>query len=101
MKNNSATIPIDFEYLLSHLFGKQNYHAVTGTNNVKFLKNSYKRIFTSIKKSIELNVISADQVLVDELFIVCDNALDELKRKANAEVINIKMSSYFRVLIQF
>ncbi len=81
MKNPEATIPIDFEYLLSHLFGKQNYHAITGTSNIKLLKDSYLKIFKSIRRSIELNVISVDQILLEDLNDICDSALLELKQK--------------------
>lgn len=99
MNNNQAEIPIDFEYLLSHLFGNQNYHAVTGTNNIKFLKQSYTKIFKSIKRSIELNIITSDQVLLEELINICDNALLQLKQKKTAELINIKMSTYLTKLV--
>lgn len=99
MKINHATIPIDFEYLLSHLFGKQNYHAVTGTHNTKFLKESYTKIFKSIKRSIELNIITSDQVLLEELNDLCEIALLQLKQKNTAELINIKMSTYLTKLV--
>ncbi len=99
MNNNQAEIPIDFEYLLSHLFGKQNYHAVTGTSNTKFLKESYTKIFKSIKRSIDLNIITSDQVLLEELSNICDNALLQLKQKNTAELINIKMSTYLTKLV--
>lgn len=94
MKNIPATIPNEFEYLLSHLFGKKNYHAITGTSNIKILQNSYTKIFRSIKRSIELNIVTADQVLIEDLFNICENALLELKQQCNAELINIKMSTY-------
>lgn len=99
MKSLEATIPIDFEYLLSHLFGKQNYHAITGTSNIKLLKDAYSKIFKSIKRSIELNVISVDQVLIEDLFNICDNALLELKQKCTAELVNIKMSTYLTKIV--
>lgn len=99
MENNQATIPIDFEYLLSHLFGKQNYHAITGTSNTKFLKEAYTKIFKSIKRSIELNIITADQVLLEDLIHICDNAILQLKQKNTAELLNIKMSTYLTKLV--
>jgi len=99
MKRLEATIPIDFEYLLSHLFGKQNYHAITGTSNIKLLKDSYIKIFKSIRRSIELNIISVDQVLIEDLNDICDSALLELKKKYPAELVNIKMSIYLTKII--
>ena len=101
MKSLEATIPTDFEYLLSHLFGKQNYHTITGTSNIKLLKDAYSKIFKSIKRSIELNVISVDQVLIEDLFNICDNALLELKQKCTAELVNIKMSTYLTKIVFF
>ena len=99
MNRLEATIPIDFENLLSHLFGKQNYHATTGTSNIKFLKNSYSKIFKSIKRSVELNIITVDQILTKDLFSICDYALLELKQKHTAELVNIKMSIYLTKIV--
>jgi hypothetical protein len=99
MKDKSVVIPIEFEYLLSHLFGKQNYHAITGTNNIKFLKNTYTKIFKSIKRAVELNIISSDEVLIEDLVYICENSLLELKQKYTAELLNIKMSTYLTKIV--
>lgn len=91
MKDKSISIPIEYEYLLSFLFGKSNYHAITGTQDIKFLKKTFTNIFKSITRSINLNIYSCDQTQKNELLSICDNALADIKKPANSEILNIRM----------
>ena len=93
-KQVTISIPIEYEYLLSNLFGKSNYHAVTGSGDIKFLKKTLFRLFKSLSRSVQLNVVSGDEILMSEIEMLCDNALSELKQNQTAELLMLKMISY-------
>ena len=73
------------------MFGKSNYHAITGSQDIKFLKKTFSKIFKSISRSINLNIYSCDQTHKDELLYLCDNALLKIKSEKNAEILNLQM----------
>ena len=99
MENKKVLIPIDYEYLLSNLFGKSNYHAISGNQDIEFLRRTFTKIFKSIKRSIELNIYSADQILKDDLKVICENFIEDIKKTSNPDSLNIKMNTNLTKII--
>ncbi len=69
-QDDFVCVPLSFEYLMSALFGKDNYHGYVGTVERSVWKKDLRKIVKYIKKSIELSV-DADQFHKNRLLSIC------------------------------
>ena len=83
MKKEKIMTSIKFEYLLSDLLGKKNYHASCGSFFFSNYKTEINKIIKCLKKSIEETIISTDSQHLHEIHSILDvweNTVNKSKR---------------------
>ena len=55
-QKNRIYASLEFEYLLTRLFGKYNYHGYVGEKSFKEWKRDLAKVFRSILRALTLNV---------------------------------------------
>ena len=80
-------LDLEFEYLLSYLFGKSNHHATVGYINCKdWSKNIYK-IIDAIEKGILQNIVFTDNYQKNELINICSET--KVKINSSKQINNV------------
>lgn len=87
-QNDYVFVPLSFEYLMSALFGKDNYHGYVGEVSKSIWKKDLKKIVKYIKKSIELNV-DADQCHKNRLISLCNELESKLSDANSTEQMSV------------
>ena len=92
--------PLSYEYMMSFLFGKWNYHGHVGT----FLRSSWKKdlekITKYIKKAIRINV-RLDGFQQELLLEECDRFSDRIKKEKTINGMNVAfIECYTRLIFQ-
>ncbi len=85
--NGEIYVDLDFETLLSSLFGKANYHGDSRSMTISDWKKRLIKIISSIEKGIKYNV-NSDTFHKDKLNLFCEKAKDEINRSRNINQIN-------------
>lgn len=86
-------IPISFEYLLSFLFGKQNYHGHCGFHSFSTWKKEQLKLIKTIRKAVKINVDS-DIYHRNTILRSCDLAIQQIKNAKTKDAVNIAMIEY-------
>jgi len=99
MKHNDYLyLPLSFEYLMTFLFGKLNYHGYVGSVGKTTWKKDMQKIIKYIKKTILLNVHS-DNYHKSKLMRICDELTEKIKKSKRIEEVNILIIQEFTRLI--
>ena len=92
------TVPISYEYLMSGLFGKLNYHGHVGALITKYWKRDILKINKYIKKTIRLNVQS-DQIHLNAMLKICDELEKQTKDSKTINGVNAAFVELYTTLI--
>ena len=87
-KSDSMYISIEFEDLLSYLFGESHYHGFTGHHNIGVWKKTILKIFDLLQKTIKVNLDTTDlshKKRFQELF---NSAIRNIKKASKKDEIN-------------
>lgn len=99
MKNDDYIyLPLSFEYLMTFLFGEQNYHGYVGSVERTTWKKDMQKIARYIKKAIQLNVHS-DNYHRSKLIQICEELTEKIKKSNKIEEINILIIQEFTKII--
>jgi hypothetical protein len=86
-------VPIEFEHLLSILFGKSSYHGFVGTHTFVRWKKELIKIVRSIKRAIKINV-DTDDFHRKDLLDYCETTIEGLKSDRSLDEVNIRMIGF-------
>lgn len=87
--NEEIYVNIEFEYLMSSLFGNVKYHGDTGHKTISDWKGRLMKIIGSIENGIRYNVDS-DEFHKEKLNLFCEIARKEIKNCNDINQINTK-----------
>ncbi len=95
---DNVYVPLSYEYMMSHLFGKHHYHGHVGSHSKSSWKKDLRKINKYIEKSININV-QTDSYHKGMLLYLCD-CLDEKVSKAKSiNEINVSfVETYVRLI---
>jgi len=94
----SVCVPITYEYMMSHLFGKQNYHGHVGTLTKSSWKKDLRKINKYIKKSIDVNVLTASYHK-GMLIYLCECLDEKISKSKTLNDINVGfVETYVRLI---
>lgn len=82
-------LPLSFEHLLSRLFGKSNYHGMTGEYSLSDWKHEIIRIFEYLKKAIHYTA-SGDAGHQRRMEQLCGRAIESLRAATNSDAVNVQ-----------
>ena len=101
MKNTEYIyLPISYEYMMSFLFGKKNYHGHVGRYGPSTWKKDLLKINKYIKKAIRLNV-NSDAIQKELLFNKCDELEKKLKEAKTIGALSTAfVESYTQLIFQ-
>jgi len=91
-------VPISYEYMMSHLFGKSNYHGHVGCLTKSSWKNDVRKINKYVKKSIELNV-NTDSYHKGRLKYLCDCLEEKVSQSKSLNEINVSFVETYVILL--
>ncbi len=91
--NQKMYAPMEFEYLLSYLFGKLNYHGYVGFKELNEWKKINRKVMNTVRKAICINTDTSDEWHKRELLKRCDLALDGIKGARSKDELNGKFIS--------
>jgi hypothetical protein len=83
-------VPISFEYLLTHLFGKQQYHGYVGAVRASRWKRDMLKVLKYLRRSILLTV-SADNHHKKQLLKTCDETSKLLDEASTINGMNVAL----------
>jgi hypothetical protein len=86
-------IPLSFEYLMSHLFGKRRYHQFAGTKRAAEWRAHLVRIFKALGMASRLSV-HGDDSHRRELERLCSQAIDRLGQERRTEQLTVAAVEY-------
>lgn len=86
-------IPISFEYLLSFLFGKHNYHGHCGFRPLATWKKEQLKLIKTIRKAVKIN-IDSDIYHCNGIIKTCDFAIQQIKDAKTKDAVNTAMIEY-------
>lgn len=81
-------VPLEFEYLMTNLFGKDQYHGYVGAVSKSAYKKDIIKLFKYIRKSITLNVDS-DNYHKTKLIDICEDIEKKVKTKNDFDQLNL------------
>lgn len=87
-EKESVYVPISYEYLMTHLFGKKSYHGHVGSLSLSAWKKDLLKINKYIKKAIKVNVES-DAYHKGALFDFCDRFDEKIKKSKTLNEISV------------
>ena len=91
-------VPLSYEYMMSFLFGNQQYHGHVGSLSGSNWKKDLKKINKYIKKSININ-IKSDSYHKSTLINLCDNLDEKLSQAKCLNEINVGVvESYVKLI---
>lgn len=88
MKKDQIMTSIDFEYLLSNLLGKKNYHGCSGLFSLPDYKTKMYKIIKSLKNSIEETIISTDSKHLYQLHGILDIWKESVTKSKHFDQLN-------------
>lgn len=91
-------IPISFEYLMSSLFGKQNYHGHCGFRPLSTWKKEQIKLIKTIRRAVKINV-NSDVYHRNQISRYCDLALEKVKEAKTKDAVNTAMIEYSMKII--
>ena len=86
--NDEIYLDINFEHLLSNLFGKSNYHSITGHYKSTTWAKYICKIFDAIEKSIDQNIAFSDNYQKSEFSRICTDTKSKIQANQNINSIN-------------
>jgi hypothetical protein len=97
-EKDSIYVPISFEFLMSSLFGKTNYHGYVGSVRQSIWKKDLIKIVKYIKKSIIINA-NTDHFHKSELIKTCNTIEEKIKKSKSFDEINLETIEGFIRLV--
>ena len=90
MSEKYLVLPLSFEYLMSALFGMNNYHGYVGTVSLTTWKKDMAKVTRYIRKSIEINC-NCDEGYKKDLLARCDHLGQLISESRTVQQINIAL----------
>ena len=91
-------ISVEFEHLLTFLFGRRNYHGFAGEHDLKSLKLHFAKVFNAIQKSIQLNV-NSDILHKEDLINLCKTSKSSINSAHNISHLNLISFEYLTKIV--
>jgi len=85
---NKINLELSFEYLLSYLFGKRNFHSYAGLKSQTEWSKNLISITNFIEKSILYSIENIDTFHKSQLIETCKNTRDSIKQSKSFNQIN-------------
>lgn len=92
--NDMMPVTLSFEYLLSHMFGKQSYHGFVGAYSASEWKKHILKIIKAMQNAIVVNIDIADECHKRNLFEICRSATETIKKEKTKDMINLYTIEY-------
>lgn len=94
MIRETIVVPQSFEFLLSLLFGRKYYRNFMGEHTWGQWKKHIFKVINAIRKSILVNIDTADQSHKRRLVQLCDEAAKKLKHAQGKDQVNLVALEY-------
>lgn len=78
--HNKINLELSFEYLLSYLFGKTNFHSYTGLKSLTEWSNRLIEIINFIEKSILYSIENIDTFHKKQITSLCERIKEDIKK---------------------
>lgn len=85
---DKINLELNFEYLLSNLFGKKNYHGYTGLKTTDEWLSNLIEIIDYIEKSIENSIETTDSFHKRQLHSLCNRTKESIENSKGINQIN-------------
>ena len=99
MEKDTIYVPLSFEHLFSHIFGKKKYHGFVGRHQLNVWRKQVYKLIKVIIKFINYNIDISDNFHKNDLLKTCNNALTETSRAKTIEEINISLIENLIIII--
>jgi len=97
-KQEYVHVPITYEYMMSHLFGKHNYHGHVGGLSKTAWKKDLRKINKYIKKSVDIN-LNSDAYHKGMLAYLCDCLDQKISDAKSLNEVNVSFVETYTRLI--
>lgn len=91
-------LTVEFEHLLTFLFGKKHYHGYAGEHDFKSLKSHLTKIFNAIEKSANLNM-NSDNLHRGDIENLCKVAKSFIKQSHSISHLNLISIEYLTKIV--
>lgn len=92
-KTESVYLNLDFEHLLSNLYGKSTTHGIVGMKDKTTWLKTILKVLSSIEKAINQSIETNDINHKNELSFLCYKTKENVEKASNINSINLEVIS--------